>query len=423
MESRTSYSFISHKSFKFKDLCNLYKHLTISKYLHPSILEQSYYHDPHIFHILVQHSARAAVYITRPGICISAKQGVGKIRQYLETRLPPLDLNKMHFLELVLMEQFLSKGHNIDLDLVRGLIEYGVDPSLTSIGLESHVLLCRLVLQMVYYGIDNDNTVVLAQLIHHGADINSEVLQYSVERNGIDVLKLLTQHGADIKTHGLAALCMAARLDNYEAVSWLLKAGVDINSGLGIGNVWLSIIMASNISTIPLSWSPQRQQGPDLLHSKTASCEMTTYLIRHGAKLMYSPGSLNAFDFLYNFLAYSDVHTLDKIKIFFDVGLSYEDLLDPHKCLLEASLAAHSPNPEKERLEIFEFLFTQGLPVRSSPVLPALIHHGGQQDLVMKLLDTGVDINAYPRVNYDLGIIEPLSKLQHIEITCPWLSI
>lgn len=367
--------------------------------LRPTLFERIYFRDPNLFQTLVKYSARATSHITRPGICTSAKQGSCAILQYIESRTAHDGMNTMEFMELIFAEQFFVRRHNIDLEVVQSLIDFGINPSLPSLNLQIHTLLDRILVQAQIYGINGNFTMTLSKLIRYGAEIDSDSLEAGVGETGVNVLEVLAQNDVDIKNNGPKALCKAARLNNYQAISWLLEAGVDINSEVQTNRFGrLSIIMASNIPeyTEPAS-------GPPGIYS--ASCEMNRFFIQHGARLKNRSQDTNSFDFLYHFLKFQefrDNDELNKMKLFLSIGLTSNDLSDPARCLLECCLVLYpdSNRYTKERLEIFELLVRYGAPTKSSQLLSSLVHYGGHHNLILKILETGMDINAFSKADH-----------------------
>ncbi|KAI1416852.1 hypothetical protein F5Y13DRAFT_204230 [Hypoxylon sp. FL1857] len=385
-------------------LSRLYKENTIPMDWLPTLLEQSYYWDATLFHKLLPYSTRTAGRIIRPDICLKAKQGKEALCEYLMSYPTEHNFNTTAFLELILVEQFLARDGNIDLDVVRGLIEFGIDPKLPSLSLDANLLLYHLVINACLYGHNDDFKACLALLLRSGAVINSQILEAGVEDTGLGILMILSRYGADVSQYGAAALCTAARLDNYEAVEWLLGSGVDINATINVNSRPLSVVALASIGRgFSSLWSCDEWNLT--VYKKPldpASCEMLEYFIDCGAILKNSPHDATAFNFLHNLLrtGYPDHFFFDKVALVLRSAPDVRSLSSSATTLLEACI-----NPDfalgglmEQRLDVFELLLRDGAPLtNSSLLLPSLIYHEGPNELIQELLRTCVDINAYSR--------------------------
>lgn len=371
---------------------------------HLTLLEFTVYSKLAIFHRLLPYSTRPSQEITRIGVYIAAESGSDTLRDYLGSRTAQGLTETIRFLEIVLVEQFLCNGSEIDSTIVQALVENGVDVTLSSLRTGVYDLLCGLVFQARERGFNNHTTYCLKLLLRQGAVINSNVLRLAVCNRGSSSLQSLFELGVDLKEKASLALCTAARFGNYEAVSWLLTAGVDINSKLIVRDRQLNIISAaasrfisdidirSTLVPIPITFS--------------ASCGMLEYLLSMGAKLSVPQGSISS-DIARDILTSTGPgrnETLKKAQLF--IGL----WLDPHQVPCSwafqntygdyidscSSVRRH----ELLELEVFEFLFRSGCPVIPSSSLTDLIQRGGKSSLIRQVLDAGADINEYSQLCY-----------------------
>lgn len=369
---------------------------------HLTLLEFTFYSKLAIFHRLLPYSTRPSQEITRIGVYIAAESGSDTLRDYLGSRTAQGLTETIRFLEIVLVEQFLCNGSEIDSTIVQALVENGVDVTLPSLRTGVYDLLCGLVFQARERGFNNHTTYCLKLLLRQGAVINSNVLRLAVCNRGSSSLQSLFELGVDLKEKASLALCTAARFGNYEAVSWLLTAGVDINSKLIVRDRQLNIISAaasrfisdidirSTLVPIPITFS--------------ASCGMLEYLLSMGAKLSIPQGSISS-DIARDILTSTGPgrnETLKKAQLF--IGL----WLDPHQVPCSwafqntygdyidscSSVRRH----ELLELEVFEFLFRSGCPVIPSSSLTDLIQRGGKSTLIRQVLDAGADINEYSQL-------------------------
>ncbi|KAI0387935.1 hypothetical protein F5Y04DRAFT_286844 [Hypomontagnella monticulosa] len=356
-----------------------------------TILERSYFWSTELFDKLVPYSTQAKEGIIRPYIYQYAKQGKGFLYEYLKSADPRFDMTAI--LESVLVELFVV-DIEIDAEVVQGLLEFGVDPNLPSLPIDINYLLCCLVQRRSKYSSGDNFAKVLGLLLQSGAAIGPEILEAGIEEEGIDTLLLLYRRGASVSQYGAIALARAACLDNYEAVSWLLQTGVDINSTIVIDSCvhpQSVIIMAT---TGRASQSQAQRKPPNKYNKRTASCDMLRYLIDHGAVLKSSPQDVNAFKFLQRVLQDSESFGLrDKVNLFLE-RLNPCDLSDDSGCLHGACFASVEDSCN-ERLSIGNLLFSRGVRIRDGSVLPSLIMLGVSPELVQELLEAGLDINAY----------------------------
>ncbi|KAI5868349.1 hypothetical protein GGS23DRAFT_592128 [Durotheca rogersii] len=382
----------------------LYQTENIPESWRSTVLEQSYYWDVDLFHRLLPYSSRKTARITRPGICLAVKQGQESYQQYLKSSQGDGSIDTGAFVELGFAEQFLMETKRIDVDVVWGLLESGIDPNLPSLPtLDIHFLLRRLVDDARRHGRNGEFDATLTCMLRWGAEITPEVLEAGVEHDGTDLLRVLADHGADVRKYGSAALSTAARLNNYAAVMFLLGFGVDINDVVYMNSQpWSVIALASNTQGFSPSASQHHEKALRRHNPGTANFEMLQYLIYRGAVLKNSPSDPNAFDFLHRLLVTTsrDDLLLEKMKLFLNSIQNPRDLSNPRACLLEACLSPKdgpSDTEIKQRLEILELLIEHGTPMATSHALSPLIYWGGKQDLILKFLDAGVDINAYSR--------------------------
>ncbi|KAI2602244.1 hypothetical protein GGR54DRAFT_532103 [Hypoxylon sp. NC1633] len=388
------------------EISKIYQNKKIPLEWRPMLLEQSYYSDERLFHQLRAYDNQTTRRLIRPNICISAIEGKEALHEYLVSQPEGPGFDRTAFLELVLVEQFLRKDMNAE--VIRALIECGVDPNLTSLpSLDINDLLFCLVHMSSMHGYNEGRHTILGLLLQLGAGIDSDVLEAGVQEEGVNLLVTLSQYGVGVNEFGSKALCRAARQNNYEAVSWLLEQGVDINSTVDFSIEeldteilsWSVIAVASNTMIMPSKLGCYTQHTT-YYDKDTGSCEMLKHLIDKGALLRNNPHDSSSFDFLHRLL-YTTVHDgalFDKIQLFLDSGLDGHDLSVPGACLLEACLNPHhSPSIDivPQRLKIYNLLIQSGAPIRDSRVLSSLIFYGGPHHLILELLEDGLDINAY----------------------------
>lgn len=377
-----------------------------------TILERAFNCNPTLYRRLVQYST-APERITRIGVYTAAKNGGTKgLGDYLRSVTKQNIEGKMRFLELVFAEQFFDKGFDADRATIQAMIEYGVDISLPTLKIGANALLRQLVIKARRHGITETMEFCLTILLHQGAIIDSSIMNCGVGRSGFGVLQLLFQHGANLEHVGPLALSTAAHLNNYEAVSWLLDEGVDINSDVITAEGSFSIIAISMYHKHP-------SKDIHTYHCGGATLEMLKYLRGHGARLQTRSGlrhttSPNILDHLLR-SASQDDQLLSKIQFILDLGVDPRHSLCSwafnsrrYSCRGEHTASISCTFGSME-LDIFEALFERGCLVGTGFTLAHLILAGAQYTIVRQVLEAGADIHAYTDAT---KIRNPVSSIQ-----------
>ncbi|KAI1738463.1 hypothetical protein F4680DRAFT_424863 [Xylaria scruposa] len=379
-----------------------------------SLLEQSFYCDTELYDKLRLYSAKErTLETTRLGICLSAKRGKEFLQAYLDSRPRQHPADRTKLLELVLAEQFLPKDRRvIDLEIIRGLVDFGVDVNFPNLELGFHtsshssLLLYNLIVKSRLSGFTKDVSTFVNLLISKGAIIDADVVQAAVAEVGLGVLPELSNHGADIKTHGGFALCTAARWNNFEAVSWLLQIGVDINADINRMNWKMArTIIATASLYIFYPFCTEEEDFRESYHSElsswgSAGIEMLGYLIRRGAKLRLNSQYPSHFHFLKDILTThdDDMLLLDKMKLFLNFIAIPEDVATTDETLLELCLAHPIANGSYyERVIVYELLLSRGCRVLRGAGIAHYILNGGRHEIIYKVLDAGADVNTCSR--------------------------
>ncbi|KAI0851654.1 hypothetical protein F5Y00DRAFT_274567 [Daldinia vernicosa] len=378
-------------------------------------LEKTYYWDKSLFSELAPYSTGTTGHLFQPDICISALRGEEPLREYVYSQPEMSDSEIKPSLELVLFQQVINdrifdiEDVHINIDIIRRLLELGVDPNLPSLkryksryhSLDIDDLLRHLVLKPDVHRLGESFDIVLRLILQSGASINSDVLVAGVQKEGIDMLKVLKRVGADVGRYGAAALSLAARFDNYDAVNWLLDSGVNINAE--VTYMEMSVIALASYTTgicCPRLWvCPCKRwelSGP-------ASCEMFGYLVSRDATLRHHPDDPDAFRFLYHLLEryVANGSLLNMMGLF----LPKLDLLPPDNIsssLWEACLYSSSRNcpnekqakTRREKIKALELLLNHGLLDQDDIALSNLIRHRGPPELIERLLESCINPNA-----------------------------
>ncbi|KAI0546754.1 hypothetical protein F4679DRAFT_405238 [Xylaria curta] len=400
-----------------------------------SLLDQSFYFDTKLYDKLRLYSIKERIETTRLGICLSAKRGKEFLQAYFDSRPRQHPADRTKLLELILAEQFLPEDRRvIDLEIIRGLVDFGVDVNLPHLefGLytssHSSLLLYNLIVKSRLGGFTRDISTLVDLLISKGAIVDADVVQAAVARVGLGVLPELLKHGADIKTQGGFALSMAARWNNFEAVSWLLQIGVDINADIDRMNWKIPrtiIATASRHVFYPFCFEEKYFREKHLSEPSSwgsAGIKMLGYLIRCGAKLKLNSQYPSHFHFLKDVLDshFQDALLLDKMKLFLNFITIPGDMATANETLLELCLAGiRTVSPgraivngmDHKWIALYELLFCMGCRVLREAGLAFYILYGGRHEIIYKVLDAGADVNVCSkRFNSQDGQLYPLQS-------------
>lgn len=339
--------------------------------------------------------------ITRAGILNALLLGPNCLAEYLESTPAPPRMTASECLRIILVEQLklssdisalssfeLSDGGFETINSlsgcdrwrrVRALLHYGVsmrpwkgwDPT---VGLD-------MLLEYVTCDVpDDDVSYLVDQLIKAGASITSTAYRNCMMQTGVSRLKTLISFDADFKANGRAALLMAARSKNMEAVSLLLESGVDINcESTGYS--------ASSPSTI-LSHILLKDERSKLEFDKMQ--KMWEMFIENGAKLRYLSGQATCYQLLEKIIQSSSKFKNEAFQFVLDSDDDIQRLLaSKWEILLELAVRGSGINFATIRAIL------RHCDSVSRPVLGKVIMSGCDLALMNDLIDAGQDVNEY----------------------------
>lgn len=214
--------------------CMLYDTMIISSELGPTCLDVCHQWDTSLSRLLLQHSRRAKVELTRVGVMMAAQEGDETLARYLNSVPTPSTINTAQYLELILAEQFSGYylGRQVMIRpihlVARVLIEHGI--SVRALPNDKNRPLKEVIETAAKYGLDGNLVFLLRHLIEEGASLDSDVLSRAVASQGTALLDILIRSGADVVKHSFVLLRAAAFNDNEDAIDLLLSLGVDVNA-------------------------------------------------------------------------------------------------------------------------------------------------------------------------------------------------
>lgn len=398
-----------------------------------TILDYFFYFNRPLYEKLAPYSKVSPSYISRTGLLLALKGGTSALKDYLAEKVAATpSYNKTYvqsYLEHILAEQFMlldeaykpsetkhyqycggptSGYREIDLETVRGLVQYGVDLNLPSINVSIQDLLDT-VLHRISRHCTDDGLELITILMASGASIGRLQLRNAVGNHGFNALECLALTVENFPAKAVLALGEAARLNNFEAVQFLLHAGVDPNSFVPGEDLEDKNMKCS-------SYSVQAIAAGCAEKGKSSSCDMIKFLAEHGARLVVTPNDSSLFDFADYLLRYSYSETFRKVRYVIEVLRECKKFSVIPSRLLESCvsrpimlhLQVSRGEEWKGRLEMFEYLLGQGASVNPGSCLAALICAGGPEELVERVVRSGADLNAYYQPQYHTSKCTPL---------------
>ncbi|KAI1354774.1 hypothetical protein F5Y01DRAFT_329456 [Xylaria sp. FL0043] len=403
---------------------DIYVDLQTPFYLRPTVLDMTYNLNKTVFSYLIRHSKNAVTGFTRSGLYIAADRGGDHLSGYLD-RLCFESAECLSLLELILFEQFILR---FDLNLTYTLLKRGVGFRAFPQDLNLSLPLGRFVATIKKHGIKLEILEILRQILGQGAIIDADIMTIAIECQGTSLLELLSGYGADFATYGAPALFMAALLDNYEAVDWLLNAGVDINAGFrynyndnlitvvgaffrkfdGYRSIWQRPASRYEVYFSIFAQESVFTEGPKV--------SMLKYLVGRGASLRPHPLNSQPNSLLLHAIM-TGKHRSDILDIIAYILLAQNGFLPSsfsQPCLLEACFHNHLSCHHRDYesligcgLPIFEFLLASGFPIVNSGVLSLLIYYGAAAESIQMAIDAGVNVNTYSgRGHYKNSILQ-----------------
>ncbi|KAI0533168.1 hypothetical protein GGR58DRAFT_506614 [Xylaria digitata] len=359
---------------------------------------------------LVGHSVKLVTEPTRTGIYLSAKQGIDSLRLYLlswPSHTPPQHVFVDTLRTVIRSNSMSEKG--LDFNVVHTLLCHIIDLPGFALKRRASNILYYVVRAARLQGIHPAVHHIIKILIQKGAVISPEVMDAAVNpTEGTTLLQLLSSFNADFKSNGAAALCAAMKLGNYDAVSWLLDIGVDINATLRDDSQYGSTILA--LASQHDTTENHRLGIRDLCfpppYLQPISCTMLEYLISQNIVLRAYPSDrssrhlirLTLQDWLDHQPPDGWAETLKKIQLLLDAEALIDNPPSTEPCLLEACFPYDGLDTKQsvsKMLLFMDLMLEYGVPIRRSGVLAHLVYHCAPRDKIQRVLDSGVDVNAY----------------------------
>jgi ankyrin repeat protein len=333
-----------------------------------SLLDWVYLNRRRLYSMVLPRSEHAKKYLTISGILYAANAGRQALSRYLNSMPRIEDWQRRRKLESALCEA--ANFCDQPIEVVRILLEFGVNPNVTTISGQSPPL--------VMAAMTND--IDLAELLlDAGADINTpDVLETAADDDSnYDILNFLIDEGADIKTFGEGALRRAGFENNLAIIKLLLSSGADIN------------------------YPAAPKGGQTLLQRAVLNHNLKTikYLIDQGADIN-APASHNDGGTALQTAAIRGTLEVAKMLLTLGADVNSAPSRSGGKTALEAAASCETPS---NRAELFKFLLDQGATISRpkeqrryrnwNSVLTILVKKSASEDLIRSALSAGADIN------------------------------
>lgn len=394
-----------HAPFPLK-LCGLYHRELFGRSdvrsdWQPTCLDISFYWSEIMFEQMRWYSTSAtSTALHRSEVCTSIMAGDAALRAYLRSRIGYTPLEKQQFLEMVLLEQFFVEQHRsrianlneFSARLAIKLLDYGVEFESVPDSLPASALLRVWIRSVDEFGFTDDLDTILGRLASSPLSIivTDKLIEDCVESEGTQMLELLSYSGVlrglELAVVGALALVRAAQLDNYEAVSWLLDRGVDINAE------FMDTLEKSKRSCTVIFHC--FRSSSDLI-----SLDMFRHLVSRSAKLRSSLKDENCYELLesalvaYFFASKSEKAIYECFQIFSDEihDITREQWNKVLRCLL----GCHTDN--HETLDawnvIRDDIFNRHFDPEAGSILSKLVQAGRWSKLGRIVLGQGVSVN------------------------------
>ncbi|KAI0188189.1 hypothetical protein EV127DRAFT_434921 [Xylaria flabelliformis] len=382
------------------------------KWWMPTILDEVYFKNPELYSHIVGYSVKFRTELTRSGVHRSAKEGLDSLLIYLRSRPSYTPIQQAKLLGIILTEMILISDNHSSLreknhyehnvKIIHTLLNYNINLPQFGSSMNVSAILYYIIRTTRRCGIIYPTTShIIKILICKGARIVAETIAEAIEDDGITLLQLLSSYGPDFRSQGALALCAAISRPNYDATSWLLNIGVNINTTLEGNREEDVTILAKAIEyAVPSKFDMFGYE----VHSgysevRSISYEMLEYLISRNIKLRATPENTNVRNLIYVMIRGGIDHeelteTIEKIRLLLNEETITDDSSDTEPCILELFYAL-SPEDGPAVFDLMKLLSDHGISFDHSDTLTILIKLGASIEAIQGLLDGGVDVNAY----------------------------
>ncbi|VUC25942.1 unnamed protein product [Clonostachys rosea] len=426
----------SHQCRKYSKLL---EDMETPKEWYPTCLDWGFQRDKQLFDLMLLRNSSDDGTMTRHGVLRAAIHGKLALCAYVRSRDSLSDGQAKNFLELVMREQLSKFGQwgFFNISVLKTLIDAGVQ-----IHQSDRPECCSRLLQDAREGIDNETYQRLNHFIHYYSCVSPEAISEAVSEKGTTLLELLPQFGIEAGKIGGHALLRAARIGNFDAVNWLLCAGVNINEEVyddsrPRGSFTIVALLIREINS----------------HENIGmKISMLQYLINRGAELkertedQYAGGlfehvlvritettrdyptiegpGINREEMLHS-VEYEDKKTANFLVpwLFDQLGVGSRKIAGPElQALFAAALVPKEGLPVGENLRhVINGLYTSyGLPPRPEAILASLIERRAGNELIKEAIQKSAVIDMYTEAAYyDLW----LTPLQAAAYVCSYPSV
>ncbi|CAH0042887.1 unnamed protein product [Clonostachys rhizophaga] len=374
----------------------LLEEMKIPKEWYPTCLDWGYQRDTELFDLMLLRSMSPDGTMTRHGILRAAMHGTSALSAYLRSRESIVGGQASNFLELVMREQVskIEGWEFFNISAFKSLIDVGVQ-----IHKSDRSECCSRLLQDARRGINNETYERLDRFLQDRSCVTPETISQAVSEKGTTFLERLSKFSVEVGDIGLHALLTAARNGNFDAVNWLLGAGVNIKAGIcddfGLGDDFTVVTLLI--------------QEIDSHRNIKAKMSMLQHLIDCGAELKeratdeYAGGL-----FKHYFLGQSEeIATICRARTTTDLlapwlldrlGVGSRKIAGAE---LQALFVAASVETT-DSLLIFNKLYTSyGLPPDPQAILASLIKRQAGDQLIQEVIQESASIDVYVKTGFN----------------------
>lgn len=361
--------------------------------LKTTCLDMAFYSHRSIFDLMLPHSRKFRTQLTRAGLCVAISQGKDALTGYLNS-IDPAPITAQKCLESILDDQFKVSYDKLGaLHRARVIAEYAIsvmawkNPFSTKAESRQRALE-RTVSAAVSRGLSTDLTFLLACFAR--SDTGTGLPRHCISETGTEVLEALIQHGFEIGESSETLLLESAEKNNYDAISLLLKLGVDIN-----GEVEVDKDEDKDEGNRMTVLSHLMRNGFKHTDDFQAKKKMWTFFIEQGATLRHRRRDATCYQLLAEIIEHQKRDESEscawetfRFVLHYDDNLSQSQWLD----LLHLSLKMRCEDESDWR--ITETIFRRCGPI-VQPILAEFVRANCTIQFVEDLLRIGQGLNDY----------------------------
>jgi ankyrin repeat protein len=357
------------------------------------ILDWAYRRKKDLYRVLLPSSRKSQTSLTISGILCAATRSSQALSRYLGSGERIKDPRRRQTLESALCYAIDHAGNS---DAIKVLLDFGVDPNVDSLEVESPPLASA---------VWSNDLDLVGLLLEAGADIDKPGVLATAAggETNFETLSFLIEQGADVEAFGGEALCEAIFGRNFAAIKLLLKSGVNINDRV-----------RGRDSRTPLQYTAYHGE-----------LKVVQYLVKAGADVNAPPSRVKGRTALHEAAASGYI---EKVKFLLESGADVNS--QPNRShgqtVLEASLDGWRSKLSPMEAEIFELLLNEGAHINGprrrrrcwqwNSALTMLIAKSAENRLIQLALTAGADVNQFGSGREARSPIQAAAEIGNLDI-------